>query len=204
MYSMSLYSQTSNDKFTRGFILINEYIASDYFIELHKTKSPYELLDSIYYKSLYHFKGDKSETLLALTFATIPFKKIPLELPLIGRIDLPLPAVRDSIYYLKNKNLPRNLFFDSDNSEIDNRDKIAHFFGSAFLSYNVDLFNFTEFMSIFIETFEAGFKIEGFFDPRDIIVNDLGKNFGNIIEDGNRISPGNYIILYNFINQFKL
>ena len=57
------------------------------------------------------------------------------------QLDIPLPSVTDSIFALKRKNLPKNLFYDTPNTEMGDKDKLPHFFGTAFLSYEISIFN---------------------------------------------------------------
>jgi hypothetical protein len=145
--------------------------------------------------SLDYCNGNLSETLLALTFATLPYREMPISLPVIDySFKVPLPSSTKEIYDKKLIHIPKNLFFEKSNrSDID---KLAHFFGNAFLSYNATSFNLSEFMSIFVEVFELSFKVEGAIDYRDLLINSLGDNFGNSLNSDKKSLPSTSLKLY--------
>jgi hypothetical protein len=70
-----------------------DFINSDNFSNLKKNNSDLDLIDTLYLRGLKFNNNDYSETLLALTFATLPFHKMPLHIPFTGIIlDLKLPS----------------------------------------------------------------------------------------------------------------
>lgn len=181
-----------------GIALISEYVSSDEFTKIKKNTSDLAQVDSIYSYAVKIYHNDYSEAMLALTFALVPYKEVPLKLPLFGiSWDVPLPCAADSIYLPKNQNLPKNLFSDSPPGIYGDRDKLSHFFGNAFLSFNISLFNFSEFIGIFIELFEEAFKIEGALDERDLIANELGKQFGEALQNNIHIMPSEFFRKYD-------
>ena len=102
----SIFPQQS--KLSKAVNYLSDFIASDYFIELKETNSDLALVDSIYIRAIAFTKEDYSEALLALTFTTVPYKEIPIIIPIIMEvIYYPLIAADDSTFNLKNKNLPR-------------------------------------------------------------------------------------------------
>ena len=52
-------------------------------------------------------------------------------------------------------------------------------------------------MGIFIELFEAAFKVEGFIDRRDMIVNNLGEFYGSSLNNNPELLPSQALIFYN-------
>ena len=110
------YSQQSG--LSKGVNYLSEFIASDYFIELKKENTDLALVDSIYIRATDFYEKDYEEALLALTFTTIPYRKVPLVIPLLKtRIYYPLISANDSVSNLKNQNLPSKLFFDSPDND---------------------------------------------------------------------------------------
>ncbi len=108
----SAYSQQS--ALSKGVNYLSEFIASDYFLELKKETTDLILVDSIYKRAIHFYQNDYEEALLALTFTTIPYRRVPVVIPLIkSRLYYPLISANDSISNLKNQNLPSKLFFDS-------------------------------------------------------------------------------------------
>jgi hypothetical protein len=155
-----------------------------------------ELVDTLYSYTKNLCRNNISETLLILTFATLPYHSIPVKEPITNSvIRVPLPSVSYEIFTKKLQNLPANLFFKSKNTASD-KDKLAHFFGNSFLSYNISLFNFSKFISIFVELFENSFKVEGAIDFRDLQVNMLGENFGRLLQENEKLLPSQIFASY--------
>ena len=55
-----------------------------------------------------------SDALLALMLATVPYREVPVQLPILNlSLDYPLTSADLQTFLKKNENLPRYLFFDS-------------------------------------------------------------------------------------------
>ena len=179
-------------------LYLSEFIASPYFDSLNRSLESAALVDTLYKRALDFYNQDHSEALLALLFVTLPYNKIPATIPILNSaIEIPLPSVNDSLFYLKRRNLPKKIFFDSPATEMGDKDKLPHFFGSAFLSYEVSIFNLSKFMGILIELFEETFKVEGYIDYRDLLADDLGTVFGDMLKNNNELMPSQVLIIYN-------
>lgn len=175
---------------------LSEFIASDEFLKLKENNTDLDLIDTIYTRALKYHNGDISETLLTLTFATLPFNKMPVRLPLLGKVNLHLPSVNKKLFREKVKNLPSKIYFDSPESDFGDKDKVAHFFGNSFLGYNEGFFNLSKFMGIFVELFEASFEVGGGLDRRDILTNNLGELFGKELNKNKKLMPSDIMKLY--------
>jgi hypothetical protein len=152
------------------------------------------------------YNDDISETLLALTFATLPFEKMPLNIPYLGLdFNVSLPSGDPNLLKDKIRNLPKNVFEDSPKSNFGDKDKTAHFFGNAYFSFDVTFFNLSKFLSIFVELFEDAFKVEGGIDNRDFVANHLGYLFGQeLIKNPNSL-PSETLKKYpNFKKYFEV
>ena len=164
------YSQQSD--LSKGVNYLSEFIASDYFLELKKENSDLALVDSVYIRAIKFFENDYQEALLALTFTTIPYQRVPIVIPLIKvRLYYPLISASDSIANLKNRNLPSKLFYDSPDSDYGDKDKLAHFFGNAFIGYAENILKLADVFGYFVEAFEEDFKAQSEVDFRDVDVN---------------------------------
>ena len=189
-----IFPQQSN--LSKGVNYLSAFIASDYFIELKEECNDLTLVDSIYTRALEFYDNDYQETLLALTFATIPQKRIPLVIPLIkARIYFPLIAASDSISSLKNRHLPGKLFYDSPNDGGGDKDKLAHFFGNGFIGYSEIILDLADVFGYFVETVEEDFKVDSKIDYRDMDVNWYGVLFGNMLEINKKILPSQVMII---------
>jgi hypothetical protein len=181
---------------------LSKFIASDYFANLKKTTNDLNLADTIYAHAIKLKNYNYSEALLSLTFATLPYRLVPLEIPFTHIvINFPLYSDADSIYLLKNKNLPKNLLYDSPQDSFGDKDKLAHFFGSAFLSYNTFIFDFADLIGYFVEVFEEAFVVQSTVDFRDLNVDKMGKIFGILLEKNKNLMPSDILLsrsLFNF------
>ncbi|MBK9097838.1 MAG: hypothetical protein IPM14_06850 [bacterium] len=189
------FSFPQQSSLSKGVNYISDFIASDYFIELKKSNSDLSLVDSMYLRAVKFYDYDYQEALLSLTFATIPFRKVPLVIPLINtRIYYPLISANDSISTLKNENLPSRLFFDTPNDKGGDKDKLAHFFGNAFIGYAENVLKLADVFGYFVEAFEEDFKAQSEVDFRDVDVNWYGVLFGDMLEINKNILPSQMMI----------
>lgn len=189
-----LFAQQS--ELSKAVNYLSEFIASDYYLHLENQCSDLELVDSIYIRALKFYEYDYQEALLALTFTTIPYREVPLVIPLIQtRIYYPLISANDSISNLKNQNLPGRLFFDSPNNDYGDKDKLAHFFGNGFIGYAESILNLADVFGYFVESFEEDFKAQSKVDYRDMDVNWYGVLFGDMLEVNKKILPSQVMII---------
>ena len=186
--SSSIYPQQS--ELSKGVNYLSEFIASDYFLQLKKDNTDTALVDSIYVRAINFYEKDYQEALLALTFTTIPYSRVPLVIPLLKiRLYYPLISASDSITNLKNQNLPNKLFFDSPDNEYGDKDKLAHFFGNAFIGYAENILKLADVFGYFVEAFEEDFKAQSEVDFRDVDVNWYGVLFGETLELNKEVLP---------------
>lgn len=199
LFAINLFPQQS--KLSKSVNYISEYISSSEFI-FHKTKiGDLQSIDSIYLVAVKFTDYDYSEALLALTFAAVPYREVPIQIPIIKIIlNYPLISASDSIFNLKNENLPRYIFYDSPNDSYGDKDKLAHFFGSAFISYSSNIFDLGNAIGYFVEVFEESFKVQSSIDERDLETNQLGNIFGTLLEKNKNILPSQIIIFRTITN----
>ena len=175
---------------------ISEYIASEIFVEIRMNVGDLAAADSIFVEAITFTNGNLSNALLALMFATVPYREVPIQIPLINTIvNYPLTSADEETFLKKNENLPRYLFFDSPQNDYGDKDKLAHFFGSAFLSYESNIFDLGKLIGYFVEAFEESFKVQSNVDLRDLDVNDYGRLFGNFLKDDKQILPSQIFLL---------
>jgi hypothetical protein len=192
------YVFPQQSELSKGVNYISEFIASDYFKNLDKSNSDLALTDTIYLRAVHYKDHDYSEALLALTFAVIPYKSVPVKIPLIGiKLNFPLTSDCDSIFVLKNRNIPKEFYDDTPAGNYGDKDKLAHFFGSAYISYTSRIFDLGNLIGYFVESFEDKFKVQSAVDPRDMRTNTLGQLFGRILKINKEILPSDVFIIYN-------
>ena len=190
----SIFPQQS--KLSKAVNYLSGFIASEYFNELRFGNSDLSLVDTIYLRAVNYFDGDYSEALLALTFTTVPYNEVPIEGPILKSIFYyPLISASDSIFLKKNEQLPRYLFYDSPATDHGDLDKQAHFYGSAFISYSITLFDLGNLIGYFVEAFEEDFKVQSKIDKRDLDVNLYGKLFGESLNINSETLPSQVMVI---------
>lgn len=175
---------------------ISEYIASEKFAEIRINVGDLAATDSIYNEALNYSDNEYGNALLALMLATVPYNEVPIQMPIINSIFYyPLTSADEETFLKKNNNLPRYLFFDSPQNDYGDKDKLAHFFGSAFLSYESSLFDIGKLIGYFVEAFEESFKVQSSVDLRDLDVNEYGRLFGNLLKENKQLLPSQIFLL---------
>jgi len=194
LFSFSSFPQQSDLSKTVNHL--SEYIASERFVEIRNINGDLTATDSIFQEVLKFTNENRSDALLALMFATIPYREVPIQIPLINSIVLyPLTSADEETFLSKNENLPRYLFLDTPQNNYGDKDKLAHFFGSAFLSYESSIFDLGKLIGYFVEAFEESFKVQSSVDLRDLDVNEYGRLFGNLLKENNKLSPSQIFLL---------
>lgn len=145
-------------------------------------------LDAIYRRAVYFAEGDAELALLALSYATLPYHTFPARIPLLGiGVTVPVSTESREAFEQRMANLPGLLLPDSP-PQLD-RDKLPHFFGSAWLQCAMRNEELTAAAGELLELGEELFKLEGFSDERDIIVNRLGAEFAIALMRQRRVLP---------------
>jgi len=194
LFSFSSFPQQSDLSKTVNHL--SEYIASERFVEIRNIYGDLTATDSIFQEVLKFTNENRSDALLALMFATIPYREVPIQIPLINSIVLyPLTSADEETFLSKNENLPRYLFLDTPQNNYGDKDKLAHFFGSAFLSYESNIFDLGKLIGYFVEAFEESFKVQSSVDLRDLDVNEYGRLFGNLLKENNKLLPSQIFFL---------
>jgi hypothetical protein len=160
-------------------------------------KNDLEKMDVLWQKSVELNDNNYSDALFDLIYTCIPYKKVNLRVPIIsGILTYRILSSDDSIFNLKNKNLPKYLFFDSERSDYGDKDKPAHFFGSAFLAYNEYFFDLSNTFGYFVEAFEEKFELQNQIDSRDLRTNYYGSLFGRELRKNKKAKPSTFFLLH--------
>jgi len=194
LLTINIWGQQSS--LSREVNYLSEFISSDYFKNLSSSLNDLQLTDTLFSRSVQFCSNDYDEALLALTFACVPYKKVPIQIPLIKAIvQYPLVSHNDSIFYLKNSHLPSKLYYDTPQDDYGDRDKLAHFFGSAYISYKSSIFDLGDLIGYFVEVFEESFKVQSQIDYRDMETNKLGNIFGEELKHNTKLLPSRVLLL---------
>ena len=194
LFSVNLIPQQSY--LSKAVNHISSYIASEEFLQLKNKIGDVSAVDSIFIDATKYTEGNISDALLALMLATVPYNEVPIQIPLFNStIYYPLTSAEEKIFLVKNENLPEYLFFDTPQSDYGDKDKLAHFFGSAFLSNESNIFDLGKLIGYFVEAFEESFKVQSSVDIRDLDVNEYGRLFGKLLKENKDLLPSEIFLL---------
>jgi hypothetical protein len=182
---------------------ISSYIASDGFLAERKAGTDIESIDLIFRHAVQVCGGDTSEALVAAMFAAVPFNVVHTETPFLHvKLDIPLPSADEETFQKKNRNLPRRLFLDSPSNEFGDKDKVAHFFGAAFVSYSMKSVELTIYIGYLVEVIESVLMVDPI-DVRDLMTNALGACFGKVLREHKPVQPSQ-MFLIPIISNFRM
>ena len=202
LFSVTPLAQQSDLSKTVNYI--SNYIASEHFIHLRNEIGDVSAADSIFVQAIKFTNGNISDALLALMLGTVPYREVSVQIPLLNAVvNYPLTSADEETFLKKNENLPRYLFFDTPPNNYGDKDKLAHFFGSAFLSYESNIFDLGKLIGYFVEAFEESFKVQSSVDLRDLDVNDYGRLFGSLLKENKDLLPSQ-IFLFRSLRFFRV
>lgn len=177
LLSVKLFNAQVKDIFYYG-SKVNDYIALN-FIKSNEIELNINQIDSIFLYALALADSNIADALLFCSIGTMTYPTFKIKVPSLG-FSIPFSVftnVDTTMLLKKQQNLPNKLFEDSPKSEFGDKDKIVHFFSTAYLSYIFgDLFS--NHFGYFVEEFEESFKVDGKIDKRDLKINKLGADFG--------------------------
>ena len=153
------------------------YIRGDKFSEYKLQNGDLEAVDEIYRTALHLTRGNTGIALLICTFATLDHYTLGIKIPIFN-IYIPLTDETKEEYKQRVNNLPTQIYTNSPKTQSGDRDKLQHFFGSAFLVYVLESQTPANTYSEFIEKFEERYIKNGNYDLRDLIANEDGQRFG--------------------------
>jgi hypothetical protein len=134
-----------------------------------------------------------AHALLIATLATFDHFRLGVILPLFGAIPIPLTLESRGEYKERFAHLPRRILPDSIGRNKRDRDKLQHFFGSAFLTYVFNSKSAARSLGDFVEWGEPRFIVGGDYDERDKYANRLGQEFGMRLLDGDEVLPSDVL-----------
>jgi hypothetical protein len=161
-------------------------------------------VDSMFKHALGLTDHNISESLLALTFACLPFQGFVVRIPVIKvKWTYSVYSADSMTFHRKNEFLVNNVYFDSPKNKFGDKDKLAHFYGAAFLGYLTGSTNIPNYIGCLVEAFEETFKVDSYIDVRDVRTNNLGAHFGRRLRKDSNAAPSMYFSFYNLTNMIR-
>lgn len=181
---------------------LSAYIGSTQFLEDRAQLSDIQSMDLIFDKALLICEHDTTEALLAAMFSCVPFNVVHARTPFLKiKFDVPLYSAEQPVFLQKNKNLPRKLYIDSPTDEFGDKDKPAHFFGAAFVTYATKSVELTIYIGYLVEVIETVLMVDPI-DFRDIRTNGLGACFGQALLNRQPVKPSS-VFLFSILSNLR-
>ena len=172
---------------------IRRYILDEQFLVLRKRCGDMRTIDAIYLKSLKIADYNIARALFLSFMSVLEHRKVEVKIPIVSSLNVPLTFERDSIFIARIKHLPVLVYSDSPPTPEGDRDKLQHFFGSAYLSYASEAPELARTVGNLIEWGEAAFIVGGTDDPRDKRANKQGESFGRDLLVVTTLLPSDYL-----------
>ena len=174
---------------------LRAFVAGPEFDSLRSVRGDRAAVDTLYAEALRLSWKNTAEALLISMLATIEHRRLEFRLPLIGLI-LPLPLTTEfqEEFDARVESLPGRLYADSPRTPHGDRDKLQHFFGSAFLAYILESEDRADDVGHFVESGESRFVPGETVDDRDIRTNRQGQRFARALLAGQDVRPTAFLL----------
>ncbi len=186
-----------SDTFTPKLLLdtkkIRLYIRDQRFKELAQRCGDLRAVDGIYLKALKIADHDIARALFLSLMGTLEHQSVEFKVPIFGILGVPLTFEEDSLFQCRKRNLPSKIYQDTPPE--GDKDKLQHFFASAYLSYFSDSPELAKQSGNFVEWGESKFIVGGADDPRDKRANKHGEAFGRDLQVVKTLLPSDYLRL---------
>jgi len=185
------------DTFTPKLILdtkrIRAYIRDPRFKELTQRCGDLRAVDGIYLKALKIAEFNVGRALFLSLMGSLEHESVEFKIPVVGALGVPLTFEEDSLFAARDANLPSRIYPDTPPE--GDRDKLQHFFASAYLSYASGSPDLAKESGDLVEWGEAKFVVGGTDDPRDKRANKHGDAFGRDLIVVKTLLPSDYLRL---------
>ena len=156
---------------------LRAYVRGDGFARVRREQGDRAAVDSLYTEAFGLSWGNTGEALLLCLAATLDHRRVGVELPLAGALLwFPLTSEFPDEFDARVAALPLRPFADS--PAAGDRDKLQHFFGSAYAALVSESEGSARDIGDFVEWGEERFVVDGAADPRDVLANARGRAFG--------------------------
>ncbi len=172
---------------------IRSYIRDPRFKELTQLCGDLRAVDGIYLKALKIADYDIARGLFLSLMGTLEHQSVEFKIPVLGVFGVPLTFEEDSLFRCRRDNLPSKVYPDTPPE--GDRDKLQHFFASAYLAYSSDSPELAKQSGNFVEWGESKFIVGGADDPRDKRANKHGDAFGRDLLVVKTLLPSDYLRL---------
>lgn len=176
--------------FIQSGIELKSFIRSNLFLRLRRQYGDTRSVDAIYTRAMKITNDNTAVALLLSVIACFDHRIVGLKIPVFA-LFFPLSNESEIEFNRRVKNLPTKIYRDT--PPTGDRDKLQHFFGSAFLSFVFESRQPAERIGDFIEEGEDAFIVDGALDERDMRANHQGQEFGLALLKNNHQLPSEFL-----------
>jgi hypothetical protein len=176
----------------RNAIDLKDFIRSPEFASFRRLAGDARAVDAIYVRAMSLTANNTAAALMAAAVATFDHYMVGVRVPLLN-LFFPLTNESYADFAARVANLPASIYPDTPPGERGDRDKLQHFFGSAFVALAFESRGAAQRVGEFIEAGEEAVIIDGALDSRDERANWNGREFGMALLDDNRRYPSDYL-----------
>ena len=168
---------------------LRDLIRSDIYIEETEGMTDREKLDYIYDEAYILSRGDLQAAQLASAVATLEHRTIEIKLLFGASITVPLTFEPEESFTARVERLPSRIYSDS----TEDKDKMQHFFLSAYLKRTLGTNSLVRLLGSFVEAGEDAFIVGGMSDERDLHANEDGIRFATSDKRAPISKPSEYL-----------
>jgi hypothetical protein len=174
---------------------IRNYIRDARFKILIERCGDLAAIDHIYLKALKKADFSIGRALVLSMMAVLEHQQLKVKMPLVNSVGVPLTFEEDSLFKARIGNLPGKIYPDSPGGTEQDKDKLQHFFASAYLAFASESPELAKSAGNMVEWAEAKFVVGGADDPRDRRANQQGRLFGRDLLTVKELLPSDYLTL---------
>lgn len=172
---------------------LKKYIRDPRFFQLRTAANDTLAVDAIFDKAMILAQNDISHALLIATLATMDHFRLGVKIPLLGTLYFPLTTETKKTFALRHQHLPKNILPDAEGKRKKDKDKLQHFFGSAYFTYITHSPWLAALAGNFVEWGEEHYIVDGAWDERDRAANEYGREFGKRLAKGEDLLPSDVL-----------
>ncbi|MCU0452870.1 MAG: hypothetical protein MUE68_04370 [Bacteroidetes bacterium] len=191
----SMFSNAVTPQIVTDTRAVRLYVRDPRFRELTLRCGDMRAVDAIYQKALRLADYSVGRGLLIAMMAVLEHQQIHVRMPIVKSMELPVTLEDDSMFVQRVRHLPRAIYHDTPSGDHGDKDKLQHFFGSAYLAYASESTDIARGAGNVVEWGEAKFVVGGADDPRDKRANKQGEAFGRDLLVVKNLLPSDYLVL---------
>ncbi len=172
---------------------LKSFIRSSGFHRFRERFGDRRAADAIYVRAMNLTNDNTAVALFLSMIACFDHRFLGFRIPVFLLV-FPLTDESSDEFEQRVRNLPARLYADTPPDSAGDRDKLQHFFGSAFLTYISESRGSADRVGEFIEEGEEAIVVGGVNDVRDMRANRQGQRFGMALFGNNRQYPSRFLV----------